>query len=138
MMSAPVLVERVWDGRIPVGYQVWLIAKVAYEGREGTRILSRHPHMDGAVQECRDDLEARGTRTFRVLAPPQDPSLEGHCSKCNCKENLEPPLAVTWRCHVCKQLVCRECTLTLAYTAQYFELTLCSRACWENADRPEE
>lgn len=65
---------------------------------------------------------------------PSDP-----CAVCGVKRSKNDGSPVTWRCQVCDRLVCHECTLTIlgAVPVEYYEMTFCSRACWERAGRPE-
>jgi len=62
------------------------------------------------------------------------------CSKCGVEVN-EDRSPVLWRCQVCGHLVCHKHTLTTDKSwegVQYFEMTLCSKDCWEAAGKPEE
>lgn len=64
-------------------------------------------------------------------------------ARCRCGKRVHKDGSpVTWRCHVCKRLVCRGCTLTMppipGEPEEYYSLTLCSLACWVTAGMPED
>jgi hypothetical protein len=42
---------------------------------------------------------------------------------------MTPDAPITWVCHVCDRLVCRNCTLTWPGGRQYYFHTYCSEAC---------
>lgn len=66
------------------------------------------------------------------------------CGVCG-TEKHEDGSPVTWQCQVCEKKVCRDCTLliknfdgSLRIPHEYYEMTLCSDACWEAAGKPVE
>lgn len=62
------------------------------------------------------------------------------CSRCRKTTHDEYEGPVTWRCAVCLRPVCGRCTLTIPNRTprEYYEQTLCSQPCWEQAGRPED
>lgn len=79
-----------------------------------------------------------------VIAPERtEPEFVGCCQ---CLQKQVPSVGgvmatVTWRCSQCRQLVCPNCALTRPGQIgllEYFEDTLCSRACWRAAGCPSK
>lgn len=78
-------------------------------------------------------------RRNAVLLPVRDTESETPCSRCQ-RRFHDDGSRITWCCHVCKQNVCRGCTLTVPHSSplRFYELTLCSSPCWERAGMPED
>ncbi len=66
-------------------------------------------------------------------------SIAGPCNRCGKTEHADGS-PVTWLCISCMLRVCCDCALTIPgrIPAEYYDDTLCSRACWEAIGKPEE
>lgn len=85
-------------------------------------------------------------RESEVVSETADTELKtplfGGCCSCHRRRTQvgASTVAVSWRCSVCRQLVCPDCTLTIpgSVPMEYFERTLCSEECWRKAGCPSE
>ena len=77
-----------------------------------------------------------------VTAPAVEPTEDEGC--CQCGQKQTPSVGgvmtkVTWRCSQCRRLGCPNCAQCRSGSfalLEYFEATLCSRACWRAAGCP--
>lgn len=67
------------------------------------------------------------------------PASSSSCARCKAPHHRDGS-DITWRCLVCNNRVCRDCTLTkpARLPLEYHAGTFCSQMCWEMAGSPED